>query len=106
MILEKILEAKVFIMLWLNKIIDSALIIILPCNNFKKLHFSVPPLLQIHGDSDDLVDFGWGESTFKKIKNLGVDGQFHVMERLGHSINKRGMHIIKEWIQKHLPEIW
>ncbi|XP_059045849.1 lysophospholipase-like protein 1 [Achroia grisella] len=66
---------------------------------------SLPPLLQLHGDSDDLVHFPWGQSTYNQVKELGVQGEFHVLERLGHSINKRGMNIIKEWVEKHLPEI-
>ncbi|XP_047040979.1 lysophospholipase-like protein 1 [Helicoverpa zea] len=65
----------------------------------------LPPLLQIHGDSDDLVDWEWGHGTFKTLKELGVQGEFHTMERLGHSLNKRGMRTIKDWIEKHLPEI-
>uniref|UniRef100_A0A2A4J2A6 palmitoyl-protein hydrolase n=1 Tax=Heliothis virescens TaxID=7102 RepID=A0A2A4J2A6_HELVI len=65
----------------------------------------LPPLLQIHGDSDDLVFLEWGQETFNRLKELGVPGEFHIMERLGHSINKRGTRTIKEWIEKHLPEI-
>ncbi|KAM3968560.1 lysophospholipase-like protein 1 [Aphomia sociella] len=65
----------------------------------------LPPLLQIHGDIDDLVPLAWGQTSFNRVKELGVQGEFHVMERLGHSINKRGMNKIKDWIEKHLPEI-
>lgn len=65
----------------------------------------MPPFLQLHGDSDDLVNLEWGQSTFNELKSLGVQGEFHVMERLGHSINKRGMIIVKEWIEKLLPEV-
>ncbi|OWR40609.1 hypothetical protein KGM_206138 [Danaus plexippus plexippus] len=63
------------------------------------------PLLQIHGDSDDLVELAWGEATFKELRSLGVQGNFHIMEKLGHSLNKRGLNIIKDWIDKHLPNI-
>ncbi|XP_046977471.1 lysophospholipase-like protein 1 isoform X2 [Vanessa cardui] len=61
------------------------------------------PLLQIHGDIDDLVPTAWGKNTYNELKALGVQGEFHVMERLGHSINKKGLHIIKDWIEKLLP---
>lgn len=64
----------------------------------------MPPLIQIHGEADDLVDIEWARETFNRLKELGVQGEFHVMQRLGHSINKRGMILIKEWIEKHLPE--
>ncbi|CAH0716410.1 unnamed protein product, partial [Brenthis ino] len=63
------------------------------------------PLLQIHGDYDDLVDMAWGQDTFKELKALGVQGEFHVMEQLGHSINKKGLNIIKDWIEKLLPDL-
>ncbi|CAH2103166.1 unnamed protein product [Euphydryas editha] len=63
------------------------------------------PLLQIHGNADDLVDISWGQATFNELKALGVQGEFYVMERLGHSINKRGLHIIKDWIEKLLPDV-
>ena len=65
----------------------------------------MPPLLQIHGNNDDLVDLEWGRGSFNTLKELGVQGEFYVMERLGHSLNKRGTKLIKEWIDKHLPEI-
>ncbi|KAI5633141.1 phospholipase/Carboxylesterase domain-containing protein [Phthorimaea operculella] len=63
-----------------------------------------PPLLQIHGDSDVTVDLKWGVDTFNELKALGVKGEFHTMEKLGHSPNKRGLTIIKEWIEKLLPD--
>lgn len=63
------------------------------------------PLIQLHGGSDDLVDLAWGQATFEHLKQLGVSGEFHVLEKLGHSINKRGMHLIKSFVEKHLPEI-
>ncbi|CAK1554095.1 unnamed protein product [Leptosia nina] len=66
---------------------------------------NVPPLLQIHGNADDLVDIKWGETTFKELKSLGVEGEFHTMERLGHSLNKRGLLLIQSWINKYLPEL-
>ncbi|XP_045782251.1 lysophospholipase-like protein 1 [Maniola jurtina] len=63
------------------------------------------PLLQIHGDIDDLVDLTWGQTTFMELQSLGVKGEFHVMERLGHSLNKKGLNIIRDWVEKLLPEV-
>ncbi|XP_023941095.2 lysophospholipase-like protein 1 [Bicyclus anynana] len=62
------------------------------------------PLLQIHGDIDDLVPSLWGKTTFEELQGLGVQGNFQIMERLGHSPNMKGLNIIKNWIQKVLPE--
>lgn len=61
--------------------------------------------MQLHGDSDELVDFSWGQTTFNELQALGVKVEFHALPRLGHSINKRGMTLIKEFVEKHLPEI-
>ncbi|KAG7297053.1 hypothetical protein JYU34_019986 [Plutella xylostella] len=63
----------------------------------------LPPLLQLHGDSDELVPVEWGISTHDRLKELGVQGDFQVLQKLGHSINTRGMHHIKEFIEKLLP---
>ncbi|XP_028035472.1 lysophospholipase-like protein 1 [Bombyx mandarina] len=62
-----------------------------------------PPLLQIHGNQDDLVPLKWGEETYQKLKSLGIQGSFFVQERLGHSLNRRGIKIIKDWIDEKLP---
>ncbi|KAG6457977.1 lysophospholipase-like protein 1 [Manduca sexta] len=64
----------------------------------------LPPLLQLHGDSDDLVDAKWALNTFNELKSLGVNGEFHTMEKLGHSLNRRGMNMIMNFIVKLLPE--
>ncbi|KAF9410252.1 hypothetical protein HW555_010601 [Spodoptera exigua] len=71
----------------------------------KSKGIKLPPLLQIHGDIDDLVDLSWGKETFNLLKEYGVEGEFHIMERLGHSLNRKGVRLIKDWIEKHLPEI-
>lgn len=64
-----------------------------------------PLLLQIHGNSDDLVEYEWGQTTFNQLKALGIQGEFHEMLKLGHSINRKGMELIKEWVEKLLPDI-
>ncbi|XP_013189181.1 lysophospholipase-like protein 1 isoform X2 [Amyelois transitella] len=65
---------------------------------------SLPPFLQLHGDSDEMVYLKWGQQTYNQLKELGVKGEFVILERLGHSINKRGMARIKDFIDKYLPE--
>ncbi|KPJ06339.1 Lysophospholipase-like protein 1 [Papilio machaon] len=71
----------------------------------KSSGIKLPPLLQIHGDNDDLVDLTWGRNTYNELKKYGVNGEFHVMPKLGHSINKRGMNIISDWIVNLLPDV-
>lgn len=65
----------------------------------------MPPLFQAHGDVDDLVPLKWGETTHQLLKEGGVQGDFHVMERVGHSINRRATLMLKAWIEAHLPEL-
>ncbi|XP_053624459.1 lysophospholipase-like protein 1 isoform X2 [Plodia interpunctella] len=65
---------------------------------------SLPPLLQVHGDSDEMVPLTWGQQTFEQVQQLGVKGEFHILERLGHSLNKSGIAKIKKFIEKHLPD--
>ncbi|CAH2035176.1 unnamed protein product, partial [Iphiclides podalirius] len=44
-------------------------------NDLKSLgENKLPPLLQIHGDSDDLVDLSWGQKTFNELRTVGVTG--------------------------------
>lgn len=65
----------------------------------------MPSLLELHGNNDDLVDLSWGQTTYKELKTHGVKGEFFVLEKLGHSINKKGLNIIKDWIEKLLPDV-
>ncbi|XP_063392757.1 lysophospholipase-like protein 1 [Cydia fagiglandana] len=66
---------------------------------------TLPPLLQCHGDNDDVVPMEWGKTTYNELKTLGAPIQFHVLERLGHQINKRGLNLIRDFIEKHLPDV-
>ncbi|XP_041987116.1 lysophospholipase-like protein 1 isoform X1 [Aricia agestis] len=70
----------------------------------KGSQFKGPPLFQVHGDSDMMVDLSWGHYTHDTLTSHGVQGEFHVLQKLGHSLNKRGMNMIKDWIDKILPD--
>ncbi|KAK7504174.1 hypothetical protein BaRGS_00004478 [Batillaria attramentaria] len=64
----------------------------------------LPPLLQVHGEEDDLVRFNWGKDTFTKLQNHGVQGEFVPVPNLGHTLNKNIALSVREWILKRLPE--
>ncbi|XP_049884793.1 lysophospholipase-like protein 1 isoform X2 [Pectinophora gossypiella] len=66
--------------------------------------FAVPPLLQVHGNRDTLVELKWGKETFNQLKSLGVKGEFHVLDKVDHSISRKSMELIKDWVTKVLPE--
>ncbi|CAH2985348.1 unnamed protein product [Chilo suppressalis] len=73
--------------------------------DLQKSQHNLPPLLQLHGNRDTMVQLVWGQSTFENLKKLGVKGEFHILDRLDHSINKRGMNIIKKFVEEQLPPI-
>ncbi|KAL4703430.1 hypothetical protein ACJJTC_008149 [Scirpophaga incertulas] len=69
----------------------------------KKLN--VPPLLQIHGDADSLVEEAWAKRTFLKLKELGVEGEYRVFPDLGHSMNYESIKVAMDWVLHKVPAI-
>ncbi|XP_067680982.1 lysophospholipase-like protein 1 [Haliotis asinina] len=64
----------------------------------------LPPLFQCHGKEDPLVDYKWGESTWNRLKELGVKGEFHGIEGLDHQMNIREIQMLSRWITDRVPE--
>ncbi|KAL8567679.1 hypothetical protein ACOMHN_008987 [Nucella lapillus] len=64
----------------------------------------VPPLLQFHGEEDDLVVYDWGQATHSKLKSLGVKGEFVSLPQLTHTMNASMAKSARDWIAKVLPE--
>ncbi|XP_002732983.1 lysophospholipase-like protein 1 [Saccoglossus kowalevskii] len=63
-----------------------------------------PPLLQCHGTEDPLVLPAWGKATQKELKKLGVSCQYHVFKHMFHEMNKEEILLLKDFIEKYLPE--
>jgi len=66
---------------------------------------SAPPLLMCHGNKDPLVSFNWGQETFDNLEKCGVNGKFHAFPNLLHEINNRELLLVKEWIEKQIPDV-
>lgn len=63
----------------------------------------LPPLFMCHGKQDELVQFAWGEKTFKNLQNLGVAGEFHSFPSLEHYLEQLEVTKLHSWIHKVLP---
>jgi predicted esterase len=56
-----------------------------------------------HGDRDTLVPHEWGEHTFKTLKQLGVNGEFHTIPNALHELKEKELQQLCEWINQCLP---
>jgi predicted esterase len=56
-----------------------------------------------HGNRDTLVPHEWGEHTFKQLRQLGVDGEFHTIPNTLHEMKEKELRQLYKWINKHLP---
>ncbi|KAK3593185.1 hypothetical protein CHS0354_039669 [Potamilus streckersoni] len=63
----------------------------------------LPPLFQCHGKKDELILYDWGHTTFDKLKELGVQGEFHSYNKLYHDLQKQELIKLQEWIMKVIP---
>lgn len=65
---------------------------------------NAPPLLQFHGDQDSLLPHTYGETTYKLLKNFGVNAKFISLPGVEHELTKLEIHKFKDWITQILPE--
>jgi len=63
----------------------------------------LPPLYQIHGVNDTLVLPQWGGATHKKLRQLGVTGQYQVYPDMGHYMTESVVEGLRHWILTKLP---
>lgn len=63
-----------------------------------------PPLLQCHGQRDDLVLYEWGQETHKRLKQLNVPVNFYSFANLFHELNRKEAKTLRDWITTVLPE--
>lgn len=61
------------------------------------------PLLMFHGEKDELVPRQWAQTTFEKLKDLGVNGEFNLIKNTFHELKKHEIISLIEWINKTLP---
>ena len=63
----------------------------------------LPPLYQTHGVNDSLVLAQWGGTTHKRLRQLGVNGQYQVYPNLGHELSEPVVEGLRRWILTKLP---
>ena len=62
------------------------------------------PMFQAHGTDDSVVNFKFGEMSYKLMKELGVEVKFHKYEGMGHEASNDELSDIFDWIKERLPE--
>ncbi|XP_052766538.1 lysophospholipase-like protein 1 isoform X2 [Mya arenaria] len=70
----------------------------------EKDNSGIPPLFMSHGEIDTLVDYSWGEATFRRLKELGVQGQFHRVPGLLHEMDNDTLTKLCAWITSLVPQ--
>lgn len=63
----------------------------------------LPQLRMYHGTRDELVPIKWGEDSFEKLKQLGVNGNFMVVQDAEHELRSKELHSIDKFILSKLP---
>ncbi len=58
------------------------------------------PVLIVHGTEDDVVPCHHSETACRALANAGVDTALHQLDRLGHSIDERGMVLGGRFLEK------
>ncbi|KAK5576400.1 hypothetical protein RB653_007543 [Dictyostelium firmibasis] len=62
------------------------------------------PCTMFHGTDDKVVNFKWGELSFKSFSKVGVtNNQFIPIQNLGHSANEFELKQVHDLIEKYLP---
>ena len=60
---------------------------------------SRPPILLVHGDSDDLIPASAMLETTQYLASLEVPAQWHICANLGHGIDQVGLGIGVRFLQ-------
>ena len=63
----------------------------------------LPPLYQTHGAHDSLVHTQWGGATHKKLRQMGVSGQYQVYPDIDHVLSESVVEGLRHWILAKLP---
>lgn len=65
----------------------------------------VPPLLMMHGTSDDMVSHEWGDRTSSRLKGVnGLNVVFKSVEGLGHDLSPSELSETLDWIEGILSQ--
>ena len=64
---------------------------------------SKPPILLVHGDRDDVVDFNEMQRAGQALQAAGFDTFGHVMKGTGHGIAPDGLGVAMQFLKERLP---
>lgn len=67
-------------------------------------HINKTPICLIHGRQDSVVVHDLMEQAQKKLVNFGFEVESHSLDNLGHSIDKRGIDLLAQFINKQIPK--
>ncbi|KAK3881355.1 hypothetical protein Pcinc_014200 [Petrolisthes cinctipes] len=62
-----------------------------------------PPLFMCHGQKDDLVPHSWGHNTFQELQKHHIQGSFHSLPNVSHTISREELTMLKNWIVRQVP---
>ncbi|KAF2902254.1 hypothetical protein ILUMI_03929 [Ignelater luminosus] len=65
---------------------------------------SSTPLFMCHGERDTMVPISWGKTTFEKLSELSVKGEFVPLKNTLHELKKNEIEKLFQWISKTIPE--
>lgn len=64
----------------------------------------LPPLLMSHGTHDPLALHSWGKSTFSRLTDHGVSGQFYTIRKMDHTLSYVQLQLLHNWISRVLQD--
>jgi phospholipase/carboxylesterase len=63
---------------------------------------SKPPVVMVHGDSDELLAVSEMETAAATLRDCGVEIDTHIRPGLGHGIDEEGIRVGLAFVQKVL----
>lgn len=65
----------------------------------------LPKLLMFHGTRDNLVPLEWARTSWNQLQQLGVEGDFRILQNTFHELKTNELNELREWILKVLPPL-
>ena len=59
-----------------------------------------PPVFMCHGPKDPVVDYDWGENTYKNLLKFNVKAEFYKYPNIYHEMSSKELQHLDEWIQQ------
>lgn len=64
----------------------------------------LPALFQAHGANDTTVKEESASQTFARLRELGVNGEYHVILNQGHELSAEQLTLLSSWVESMLPQ--